>query len=439
MIFKIKPSILLTHPPASLIKGWGSNPFPMTQLLLASFLEHKGFKADIYQKLPYSVPQILAFIKKNKTKAVGMTCDCANLPSCAVMADLIKKINKDICVILGGVQATLYHRDILENFPQVDIVVRGEGEEALAEILGHLNDLNTGIKGITFRKNGVVTSGGERLSVLDCDRLPHLSYHLLGTNIAGDFDFTDKWWPLHTGRGCCYNCTYCSSGRFWRHCYRTKSIPRIIEDIRRCQKEYHVRRFSFDELVFSVDRKRVLSFCQELHRADLKIEWCCDTRVDCVDRELLRAMRQAGCRRIVFGIESFSNRILKLMNKNYDAAQALEMVNYAQGLGIEIKCQIILGFPGETESTLKETMSHIRRLRKGVFCNPMIFHMYSGSDIYDKIRDRGLVDDQQWMKGYHMDDFTSQYYSKEFLRKLHTIASVLKRRFKPYELMPVRR
>ncbi|MBF0571247.1 MAG: radical SAM protein [Candidatus Omnitrophica bacterium] len=409
----------------------------MTQLLLASFLEHKGLKSGIYQEFPYSVSEILSLIKKNKTAALGMTCDCTNLQSCITLADLIKKMDQGIYVILGGVHATLYHRDILEKFPQVDIVVRGEGEETLAETLANLPALNTGIKGITFRTHGAVTSSLDRPSVLDCDQLPNLSYHLLGKNIARKFDYTNKWWPLHTGRGCCYNCTYCSSGPFWKHCYRVKSIKRIIEDIRRCQKEYHVSSFALDELTFSIDRKRVLLFCEKLHRGDLKIEWCCDTRVDRVDKELLRTMHAAGCRRIDFGIESFSNRILKLMNKNYDGAQALEMVNYAQGLGIEIKCELILGFPGETDSTLKETMGRIYRLRKGVFCNPNIFHMYSGSGIYDKVRARGLINDAQWMNGYNIDDFTSKYYSQEFLRKLGIIANTLRRRFKPYELIPV--
>ena len=125
------------------------------------------------------------------------------------------------------------------------------------------------------------------------------------------------------------------------------------------------------------------------------------------------------------------------MNKNYDGAQALETVNYAHGLGIKIKCELILGFPGETHSTLQETMGHINRLRKGVFCNPSIFHMYSGSDIYDKARDRGLVHDKQWMNGYNIDDFTSTYYSKRFLWKLDAMADVLRRRFKPYALIPV--
>jgi len=436
---RTSPSILLTYPPTSLIKGWGSNPFPMTQLLLASFLEYKGFAAGIYQESSYSVSQILALIKRNKTTAIGMTCDCTNLQSCAVIADLIKKTHKNIYVILGGVQATLYHRDILEKFPQIDIIVRGEGEETLAEVMGNLQDLNIGIKGVTFRKNNVVTSSPDRLSALDCDQLPPLSYHLLGPNIAGDFDFTNKWWPLHTGRGCSYNCRYCSSGRYWNRCGRVKSVKRIIEDIGRCQKEYRVNRFSFDELVFSADRRRVLLLCEEFSRAALNIEWCCDTRVDRVDQELLRAMREAGCRRIVFGIESFSNRILKLMNKNYDAARALKMANYAQEIGIEVKCQIILGFPGETDATLKETMSHIRQLRKGVFCNPMIFHMYPGSDIYDKVRKMGLVDDRQWMNGYDIDDFTSKYYSNGFLEKINAIIRTLNHRFKLYELIPVHR
>ena len=399
----------------------------MAQLLLASFLEGQGFKASIYQERAYSVPKILEIIKKNNITVVGITCFCANFKSCTTLADLIKKFNKDIYVILGGVHATLYHREIMEKFPQIDIVVRGEGEETLAEIMAKLSELNTGIQGITFRKDGEVLSSADRVSVLKPDRMPDLSYHLLGKDVTS-FDYTDKWWPLHTGRGSSYNCAFCASGRFWKRSYRVKGIGRIIKEIHRCMKEYRVRKFMFDDLVFSVDRKRVLLLCEEFRRANLNIEWCCKTRIDCLDQELLRVMRDAGCRRIIFAVDSFSDKILKLMNHNYKAAQALEILNFALGLGIEVKCQFVLGFPGENDKTLKETMSYIYRLREGASFNAKLFHVYSGTDIYDKIRDKGLINDKQWIDGYDIDDFTSTYYSPRFLKKLKIAEKLINQR-----------
>lgn len=429
---KNKPSILLTYPPASIARGWDKNHFPMTQLLLASFLEQEGLRADIYHEFPYSIPQILNLIKRHRPLAFGMTCDCANLQSCAQLAAMVKASDRNIYVILGGVHATLYHRDILEHFPQFDIIIRGEGEVPLAETLSRLDHLDTTIKGITFRKNASLEVNSEQLSPLDCNKLPNLSYHLLGEAAIKNFEFTNKWWPLHSGRGCCFNCTFCASGRFWEYCYRVKDPKCLVEEIIYCQRHYQARRFSFDDLVFSVNRKRIHDLCEELRHRQLKIEWCCDTRVDCVDKQLLKTMWEAGCRRILYGVESFSDKILKLMNKNYTGTRALEMVNFSKDLGMQTKCHVIFGFPGETETTLKETLDHIHRLRTGIFCNPIIFHMYTGTDIYDMAKKQGLVKDKWWLSGYSIDDFTHRYYSPRFLRKLFLIRDKIQHQFKKY-------
>ena len=426
------PSILLAYPPESLAQGWGGNPFPTTQLCLASFLESRGMKSEIYQEYPFRISDILRLIKRNRHGAVGLTCDCSNLQSCAHLATAIKENCGPVAVIVGGVHATLYHKDILEHFPQFDVIVRGEGEETLAEIMPRLGHLDTSVPGITFRKKNTLGISQDRPHFIDCDALPPLSYNLLKKTGIKNFDRLDSWWPVPSARGCSFNCAFCASGRFWKRCYRRKSLPCLIDEIRRCQHDYHVDRFFFDELAFTFDRNRIRMFCEELQRHKLNIEWCCDTRIDCVDEELLNMVHRAGCRRIHFGVESFSNRVLGLMNKKYDSDRALALLNVAHRIGIRVICNVILGYPGETDETLRDTLSRINRLDKGIFCNPIIFHMYTGTDIYDLAKKRNLVNDAQWLHGYTIRDFVRQYYPPSFLEKLVTVRKAIQHKFKKY-------
>ncbi len=432
------PSILLTYPPESLTQGWDGNPFPTTQLCLASYLEARGMKSEIYQEHPFRTSHILRLIKKNHHGAAGLSCDCSNLQSCAQMAASIKKHCRDVVVIIGGVHATLYHKDILEHFPQFDVIVRGEGEETLAEIMPRLSHLDTSIPGITFRKKGAICISPDRTHFIDCDALPPLSYHLLKKTGLKNFDRMDNWWPIPSARGCSFNCAFCASGRFWKHRYRKKSLPCLIDDIQRCQRDYHVKRFFFDELAFTSDKKRIRMFCEELKRHRMDIEWCCDTRIDCVDEKLLDMVYRAGCRRIHFGVESFSNRILGLMNKKYDSDRALELLNYSHRIGIRTICNIILGYPGENDATLRETLAHINRLEKGIYCNAIIFHMYTGTDIYDLAKKRNLVNDAQWLHGYTIRDFVRQYYPPGFLEKLIAVRKAIQHKFKKYSFRKYR-
>ena len=141
---------------------------------------------------------------------------------------------------------------------------------------------------------------------------------------------------------------------------------------------------------------------------------------------------RAGCRRIHFGVESFSNRVLGLMNKKYDRDRALELLNDAHRIGIKTICNIILGYPGETDETLRDTLFRINRLEKGIFCNPIIFHMYTGTDIYDLAKKRNLIHDAQWLHGYTIRDFVRQYYPPRFLERLVTVRKAIQHKFKKY-------
>ncbi len=195
------------------------------------------------------------------------------------------------------------------------------------------------------------------------------------------------------------------------------SPQRVMDEIDYCRQRYHIQQCFFYELTFSIDKVRVLEICRLMKNN--KIRWGCRTRVDDVNPDLLKEMRRAGCDRIVYGVESLSDRMLKLMGKTYTAAEASRMLHESHNAGIQSFFQVMLGFPGETEETLRETVEAIRKIGKGIVCNAVnIFQLHPGSPMYTLMKKLGMIDDEAWFKGFKMEDFIHIYYPAAFVKKI---------------------
>jgi radical SAM superfamily enzyme YgiQ (UPF0313 family) len=428
--------ILLTYPPKSLIKGWSSFlPFPMAPVCLGSFIESKGVKVKIYHDQPYDIRNILQIIKECKPEIFGMTCDSSNYNSCFRLSKLAKKIDKNLLVILGGIHATFFHKEIIERIPSVDVVVRGEGERTLLEIIkcleaGQAKDRFSKIKGVSYKINGEIMVTPERPPINKLDSLPFLSYDLIDMKKIESYTFPG-WWPLHTARGCYFNCRYCSDVGFWGRKYRFKSSARVIKEIELCNKEYGIQGFFFNDLTFTTSKQRTYEICNQLKNRQTKVKWGCFTRVDCVDKTLLTNMYESGCKIIVYGVESFSDKMLRLMGKGYKNSLALDILNFSNKLGIDTRFELLLGFPGETVDTLRETVSNLAMLNKGVTYNNInIFQIHPGSRIYNYANSLGLISADIWFSNFKMQDFIRIYYSNTFIKKIKKTAKEIERIFR---------
>jgi radical SAM superfamily enzyme YgiQ (UPF0313 family) len=288
----------------------------------------------------------------------GFSTVCSSYPVTLRIAAQVKRMHPNSVVVLGGPQASVVDVATMRAFPFVDLVVRGEAEQtlpALVDALGGDGAL-AAVPGITFRRNedGEIVRNPVAPLVADLDALPFPAFHLFP-----DVRFC-RHFPLELGRGCPFSCTFCSTNDFFRRNFRLKSPAQMIADMRRIRQTYGVNSFELVHDMFTVDRKRVVAFCEALLESKRKNEedafiWGCSARTDCVDEELIALMSRAGCRGIFFGIETGSRRMQKIIDKGLELNDSAERVRSCDKFKINTAVSLMAGFPEETMTDLRDT------------------------------------------------------------------------------------
>ncbi|HEY2171998.1 MAG TPA: radical SAM protein [Candidatus Angelobacter sp.] len=288
----------------------------------------------------------------------GFSTVCSSYPVTLRIAAEVKRSHPQSAVVLGGPQASVVDISTLRAYPSIDLVVRGEAEQTLPALVDALagDGALAAIPGITFRRHGdgeIVRNPAAPL-VADLDALPFPAFHL----------FPDvrhcRHFPLELGRGCPFSCTFCSTNDFFRRSFRLKSPAQMIADMRRVRQTYGINSFELVHDMFTVDRKRVVAFCEALLESKRKnpedtFIWGCSARTDCVDEELIALMSKAGCRGIFFGIETGSRRMQKVIDKGLDLNDSAERVHSCDKYKINTAVSLMAGFPDETMNDLRDT------------------------------------------------------------------------------------
>lgn len=290
---------------------------------------------------------------------VGFTAMSVSLPSALLIAKAVRARRPAVCIVFGGPQVTLCAELVMARFPWVDVVVRGEGERTVAELMEAFEGGRTlaGVPGIDYRVLGEVWSTPDRPVIENLDTLPPIRYELLE-----DLQYYKKEedglpsMPIDSGRGCPWGCTFCSTSLVWRRKFRLKSMPRLLSEMQALRERYGILAFSLQHDMFTTVRKLVVEFCQGLITAHNTLHWGCSSRVDMVDSELLHLMARAGCRSIFFGVESASPELQQEMKKHLDLGLVLPVVKECADLKIAVTTSFIVGFPEETEEQLDQTL-----------------------------------------------------------------------------------
>ena len=340
---------------------------PVGILSLAAVLEAKGLQPEVVDlnRVYYSWLR-----DSNRTKIdfcgfagdyfasrdfdfFGFSTVCSSYPVTLRIAGEVKRAHGKSMVVLGGPQASVVDVSTMRAFPFIDLVVRGEAEHTLPELVDALatdRSLAT-IPGITFRRNedGEIVRTQAAPLVSDLDALPFPAFHLFP-----DVRFC-RHFPLELGRGCPFACTFCSTNDFFRRSFRLKSPAQMIADMRRVKQTYGVNSFELVHDMFTVDRKRVVAFCEALLESKEEFYWGCSARTDCVDEELIALMSKAGCRGIFFGIETGSKRMQKIIDKGLELNDSAERVRSCDKFKINTAVSLMAGFPDETMDDLRDT------------------------------------------------------------------------------------
>lgn len=352
----------------------GAPPFPpMDMVYLAGYLAEKKIPIDILECVGLSLTkeQFLEKINKlckSESKEPILIIVRTSAPTLDWDLSLCKEIKEKIVsisiCIYGPVIPHVVWRVKKENF--VNYIIKGEPDETIYELVTGCPETN--IKDLIFRNNGNWTENPPRTLIDDLDKLPFPKWELFpyARYILPKSSTTSKmpFLPMLTSRGCPLGCNYCpypvGQGSNWRY----RSPKNVVDEIEYLINLFEIKYIIFRDPIFTLNQKRVIEICKEIENRKLHFKWKCETRLDCVNEETLRAMARAGCEGINCGIESAEIEVqTNVGRKPITKEKVIQTVALCRKLGIKTFCFFIIGLPGDTTKTIFESISFAINLR----------------------------------------------------------------------------
>ena len=393
---------VVDNPPNMRIKA---GAFGISQPLgagyIASVLRENGHDVRILDNsIRHLGPEALRRIVQDfKPDVAGFTTFTFSAKGCFEAARLMKEADPRLITVFGGPHATYLCEETLAD-PAVDVVVRGEGEMTMRELVAALAAGRSleGVKGLLFKDAaGRIIRTADRELILDLDTLPLPAYDLMEMDryyASVNRRFTDKkFGAIITSRGCPFQCTFCSHKMFGKK-LRTRSPENVVNEIEHLISRYGIGELIFLDDTFTMDRKRALALCDLIVRRGLDIAWTCNTRADDASEELYKAMRRAGCRGLHLGAESASQEMLDSMKKGITLEQITNAVALAKKHIGHVVCGFILGMPGDTVERARATIAFAKKLSPD-YVTFNIATPVPGSEIYEDAVAAGLLDTTQ--------------------------------------------
>ena len=364
---------------------------------IASYLKQHGVSVDLVDCTFLSQEESLERVRRSDPKVVGIYSMFSMKNKAMQVAELLRGDCE--LLVAGGPLPTLNPEDFLRDF---DVVAIGEGEETMLEIVREAEkdaDLSR-VRGIAYREKGKIKLTPSREFIQNLDSIPFPARELFDNQ--GYKNYYSKRsghtvTTVITSRGCPFNCDFCSRPIFGNW-FRTRSAANIVDEIETVLPlGYDVIWFADD--CFTLDRKRLIDICNEIIRRGIRINWECLSRVDTVDREVTEKMKQAGCVRVFFGIESGNDSVLSLMRKQATAKQAEEAVCATRMSGIQVGAFFIVGYPGETDETVLETVRFASSLALDYLSFTLPYPI-PGTPLHERVKDKIILDD--WEEPKHL-------------------------------------
>jgi anaerobic magnesium-protoporphyrin IX monomethyl ester cyclase len=344
-------------------KKWNRTFLPLGTLYVAAALEQAGIAINYrdYQtwnfgRNPYNVEQIAAFLS-DASPILGVGLMSPMLPFLLKALEAVKARDPGKIVVLGGTGVTGVGEAVLRHFPQVDVVVHGEGEETAVELFRALLDRRPldGIAGISFRQNGTPVTTAPRSMIRDLDAVRPPAHGLVDLSRYQIVSCL-------SARGCPFKCTYCYSSMFWKR-YRPRSVTALLDEIEDLLGQTGGHSISLLDDTFVLEPARVLEFCAELQRRGLALSWTCFGRVGLMTPETLQALKDTGCKGVGFGVESGSNEVLARIKKGFTREQVIDTIRLTAKYFRNMEMFFMYGFPFEERRHFEETISLVELLR----------------------------------------------------------------------------
>ncbi len=326
-----------------------------------------------------------------------------------------KEILPNIKIIAKGAHFKLFDIKTLEEYKELDIVIRGEAEFTLLDILKKLPLQE--IKGITYRTKGTISRNEDRPFIENLDLIPYPSRDLIDNSIYKRPDTGEVQAVIKVSRGCPYHCFFCLATPTSGSKVRTRSPKNIVGEIKECYEKYGIKNFIFWSDLFNFDHKWVQDLCREIIDSKLKITFSTNTRADSADIETVKLMKKAGCSLVSIGIESGNQQILDNIGKKITKEQIVNTVKLFKKNGIKVYGYFVVGLPWESLETFLETMEFAKKL------NTEYVSFYTatalvGTRFYDYVKENNLGE-LNFDKPYYYPTVNTHYLSKDEVFELH--------------------
>jgi len=382
------------------IREWNPNVWvPLGISYVAAVLEQAGHNVEIIDLNLDSTKDLRRSIEN--ADIVGITGMITEYQQVLKLVDMVKQGNGSSRVILGGPLATTLPRELLQA-STADFVVIGEGERTVVQLVSAIEhgDSFSKINGIAYRDGDQIVVTEAAKPIVNLDTIPFPARHLLdmkryATNHFARFGLKIEGFGkikstnLITSRGCPYSCTFCFKD-MWGYKWRARSPANIIEEMELLGRRYGINGFFFNDDTFVLDRRRIFEFCDLLKKKALDVVWYCNGRVNLMSRELLKAMYDAGCRGIAYGIESGNQQVLDSMKKNQTLEQTRNVVKWTREVGFHVAGYFMIGMLGETKETICQTIAFARELDLDFYGFSIVTPL-PGTELYKAAQEQGLI------------------------------------------------
>ncbi len=393
--------IMLVHPSGSNwipgkkdITATANRMAPLGLLSIAAYLKHKGHQVFIYDCLGPNVPQSI----REKVKAVlapnpdivGFSTTTSSFLDGNDMAVLIKEARPRVKIVFGGVHVSALGRPLLQNFPCIDYLSPGEGEETLSELASGLD--SSSIDGLIWRDGDTIVANAPRSLLSNLDELPFPDYDSLkgfpGSYHLPLFSFIRvPGATMLTSRGCPYECSYCDRSVF-KNSYRYNSPAYVYEHMLHLRRHFGIRHINIYDDLFTLNKPRIVELCRLLTAKPLGIQFNCAIRVGHADNDLLKLLKDAGCLMVSVGIESADPTLLKRHKSGITLEEVRDTVDRVKACGLRVKGLFMMGLPGETEASIIATSKFVISLGLDDM-NMSKFTPFPGAPIWSTLSEEG--------------------------------------------------
>ena len=408
--------VLLIEPPKIFWFLMGEYlPPPLQLMQLAAVLEQEqGIEVEILDSNAELLNwrDVERYIETYNPDVVGgsgfATCNTYTIARTMETAKRVgTNLDKEITTVVGGAHFSATVEESLTAYPEIDFIVRGEGDQTFPELCKAIQGRKSivDIKGISFIHDGRIVNTPSRPLIKNLDKLPSPAFHLLDLSRYHFKMMSDKGYAsIEDSRGCPYNCTFCTQWKHWadpstpeRGCWRPRSIKKIVDEMEFCYEHYGSQWFwlTGDNVIVG---NRTKQLAQEILSRNLDIEWFIQARVDAViqQQDALPLMRESGNRWMLLGVESRSNETLAALNKQIQVEQSVEAVKLLKAHDIFAQGMLIIGYRNDTAESIQQTRDFVEEELQPDMAMFMVMTPFPGTPLFEEADKNGWIEDKNY-------------------------------------------